>query len=101
MRYDKKVLFQRVTDVYQPNGDYVSGIAEEVTDYASIVNTDFDTMRLVYGEIKQGSITLHLLNKIAFVFNQVVIDGKTYSVDQVVDQRTKQAYILSEVQGGN
>ena len=101
MRYDKKVLFQRVTDVYQPNGDYVSGIAEEVTDYASIVNTDFDTMRLVYGEIKQGSITLHLLNKIAFVFNQVVIDGKTYSVDQVIDQRTKQAYILSEVQGGN
>lgn len=98
MRYDKKVLFQRVIDVYQPNGDYVSGIAEEVTDYASIVNTDFDTMRLVYGEIKEGSITLHLLNKIAFVFNQIVIDGKTYSVDQVINQRTKQAYILSEVQ---
>lgn len=101
MRYDKKVVFQYVDDVYQPNGDYTKDIVEEVTDYASIVNTDFDTMRLVYGEIKQGSITLHLLNKIAFVFNRIVIDGKTYSVDQVINQRTKQAYILSEVQGGN
>lgn len=98
MRYDKEVKFQLVEDVYQDNGDYVKDVLEEEVGYASIVNTDFDTMRLVYGEIRQGSITLHLQNKIGFNFNRVVIDGKTYAVDQRINYRVKQAYILSECQ---
>lgn len=98
MRYDKKVLFQLVEDSYDAIGDYTETVAEEHTEYASVVDTDINTMRIVYGEIRQGSITLHLQNKISYTFNRIVIDGKPYSVDTRVNQRTKQAYILSECQ---
>lgn len=98
MRYDKKIDFLHVDKVYQANGDYVDEVIESTTAYGSVVNTDFDTMRLVYGEIRQGSITLHLQNKVGFIFNRVVIDGKTYAVDQCINQRVKQAYILSQCQ---
>ena len=98
MRYDKKIDFMLVDYVYNANGDYTEEVIEQVTEYGSIVNTDFDTMRLVYGEIRQGSITLHLQNHIDFTFNRIVVDGKTYAVDQRINQRVKQAYILSECQ---
>lgn len=96
MRYDTKAVFQLVEDTYDSNGDYTESVAEEHTEYASIVNTDIETMRLVYGEIRQGSITMHLQNHIGYIFNRVVIDGKPYTVDQKMPLRVKTAYILSE-----
>lgn len=98
MRYDKLVKFQMVDSVYTNKGDYEEQIINEYTEYASIVDTDFQTMAIVYGGIKQGSITLHLLNKVKYDFNRIVYDGKAYMVDQVINQRTKQAYILSQWQ---
>ena len=96
MRYDTKAVFQLVEDVYDSNGDYTESVAEEHTEYASIVNTDIQTMHLVYGEIRQGSITMHLQNHIGYAFNRVVIDGKPYTVDDKLPLRVKVAYILSE-----
>ena len=98
MRYDKLVKFQMVDSVYTNKGDYEEQILNEYTEYASIVDTDFQTMAIVYGGIKQGSITLHLLNKVKYDFNRIVYEGKVYMVDQVINQRTKQAYILSQWQ---
>ena len=98
MRYDKKIDFMLVDNVYNANGDYTEEVIEQVTAYGSIVSTDIDTMRLVYGEIRQGSITMHLQNHIDFNFNRIVIDGKTYAVDVRINQRTKQAYVLSQCQ---
>lgn len=98
MRYDKLVKFQMVDSVYTNKGDYEEQIINEYTEYASIVDTDFQTMAIVYGGIKQGSITLHLLNKVKYDFNRIVYEDKVYTVDQVINQRTKQAYILSQWQ---
>lgn len=98
MRYDKLVKFQMVGSVYTNKGDYEEQVLNEYTEYASIVDTDFQTMAIVYGGIKQGSITLHLLNKVKYDFNRIVYEGKPYMVDQVINQRTKQAYILSQWQ---
>ena len=98
MRYDKLVKFQMVDNVYTAKGDYEGQILNEHTEYASIVDTDFQTMQIVYGGIKQGSITMHLQNKVPYTFNRIVYEGKVYMVDQVINQRVKQAYVLSQWQ---
>lgn len=96
MRYDTKVMFQQVENTYLSNGDYAETVAEEHIEYASIQNTDIQTMHLVYGEIRQGSITLSLQNYVGYTFNRVVINGVKYTVDQAIDLRVKKAYILSQ-----
>lgn len=99
MRYDKKVLFQLVESVYNTStGDYEEQVTSEHTEYASMVDTDIQTMQILYGGIKQGSITMHLQNKVPYTFNRIVYDGKPYMVDQVINQRVKQAYVLSQWQ---
>ena len=98
MRYDTKALFQYVTDDYDSIGDYTETAAEEHTEYVSIASTDIHTMHLVYGEIRQGSITMHLQGFVPYAFNRVVIDGKPYGVDQAFDLRFKKVYILPEWQ---
>lgn len=99
MRYDKKVLFQLVDSVYDTStGDYTEQVTSEHTEYASMVDTDMQTMQLVYGGIKQGSITMHLQNKVPYTFNRIMYEGKPYMVDQVINQRVKQAYVLSQWQ---
>lgn len=96
MRYDTKVMFQQVENTYLSNGDYAETVAEEHIEYASIQNTDIQTMHLVYGEIRQGSVTLSLQNYVGYTFNRVVINGVKYTVDQAIDLRVKKAYILSQ-----
>ena len=97
MRYDKKIIFQLVTEVYKDNGDYSPNVESEHTEYGSIVATDIDTMRLVYGEIREGSLTFSLQNKVDYVYNRLLIDGKQYSVDAHIKQRVKEAFVVSEV----
>ena len=96
MRYDTKAVFQLVEDTYDSNGDYTESVTEEHIEYCSVASTDIQTMRLVYCEIRQGSITMHLQNHIGHTFNRVVIDGTDYTVDQKLPLRVKTAYILSE-----
>ena len=97
MRYDTKVIFQQVENTYLDNGDYAETVVEEHIEYASIQNTDIQTMHIVYGEIRQGSITLSLQNYVGYTFNRVLINGKPYTVDQAINLRVKKAYILSEI----
>lgn len=96
MRYDTKAAFQLVEDAYDSKGDYTESVAEEHIEYVSVVNTDIQTMHLVYGEIRQGSITVTLQNYVGYTFNRIVINEKNYTVDQAIDLRVKKAYILSE-----
>lgn len=100
MRYDTPVIFQQVEDTYLANGDYAESVVEQHTEYASIQSTDAQTMHLVYGEIRQGSITLSLQNYIGYKFNRIVVNGKPYTVDQSIDLRFKKAYVLSEIPNG-
>lgn len=96
MRYDTKAVFQLVEETYQANGDYAETVAEQHTEYCAIQSTDIQTMHLVYGAIRQGSITMHLQNPVGYTFNRVVIDNVPYVVDQKIPFRVKTAYILSE-----
>ena len=98
MRYDREAIFQQVEEQYLSNGDYAEIVVEEHTEYCSVAFTDLQTMHLVYGAIKQGSLTIHLQNYIGYAFNRIVIEGKTYVVDDEIDLRFKKVYVISEWQ---
>lgn len=99
MRYDTKALFQLVEDDYNSIGDYDETVKEQHTEYCAIQETDIQTMHIVYGEIRQGSITISLQNYIGYAFNRIVINGVPYVVDQAYTLRTKKVYIASQWQG--
>lgn len=98
MRYDVKAQFQQVEEQYQSNGDYAETVVEEHIEYVAVTATDFETMHIIYGGIRQGSITIHLQNFVGYPFNRVVIDNVPYVVDDAIDLRVKKIYILSQWQ---
>ena len=54
-------------------------------------------MILVYSDIKEGSLTIHLQNHYNQPFDRIRIDNKVYGVDFSRKLRTKQIYFVSEV----
>lgn len=96
MRYSTPIYIVEETKVYNvTTGDYDTERTETKT-YASVAGTDIETMRLVYGAIKEGSYTIHTQNKIDFEY--VRIGNKDYSVDYSYPKEVKGAYVVSEVQ---
>jgi len=104
MRYDTAICFVRKgVPVYDPlTGDYSDGEPTEKTVYASVTDTSQDTLMVVYGEIRQGSLTIRLQNHFNEAFDSIVIkEGRyagTYAVDKRRKLRTKETFIVSEVQ---
>ena len=100
MRYDTPVYFQRLGGgAYDPDsGDYVDNPVSETEVYASVMDTRTETMRLVYGEIRQGSKTIHLQNHYTEPFDQIRIGSTLYTADYRRNLRVKQGFVLSEVQ---
>ena len=94
MRYDTPILFRRImAGAYDPDtGDYADDT------YGSVMDTNTQTMNLVYGGIKQGSLTIHVQNHVDIAFDQLIIGNKKYRVDYTRRLRTKQSFIVSEVQ---
>lgn len=96
MRYSTPIYIVEETQVYNTaTGDYDTEVTETKT-YASVAGTDIETMRLVYGAIKEGSYTIHTQNKIDFEYLR--IGSKKYSVDYSYPKDVKGAYVVSEVQ---
>lgn len=100
MRYDTPVYFQKRTQgAYDAaTGNYGADTVEETKRYASVYDTRTETMRLVYGGIRQGSLTVHLQNHYDGVFDRIRVGEKVYSVDFSRRFRTKQSFVASEVQ---
>ena len=100
MRYDKPIYFQRfVQGSYNENtGNYEDDSIEEEMAMASIMDTKTQTMMQVYGQIKQGSLTCHIQNIYVKPFDHIRIGAKKYKVDYSRRLRTKESFILSEVQ---
>lgn len=100
MRYDTPILFRRlVAGAYDPDtGDYADDTYTDTKVYGSVMDTNTQTMNLVYGGIRQGSLTVHIQNHIDVPFDQLIIGNKKYRVDYSRRLRTKQLFIVSEVQ---
>lgn len=100
MRFDKPIYMQYITTGnYDVNtGDYKDDIVIETKVYASITDTTTETLNLVYGELKQGSLTIRLQNHFDGLFSRIRIDNKIYRVDYERKLKTKHVFIVSEVQ---
>jgi hypothetical protein len=100
MRFDTPIYFQRIKpgEYDTSTGDYREDITTSVLRYASVTDSSTQTMNLVYGEIKQGSLTLRLQNHYTAPFDNIKIGKKVYRVDSVRSLRARQVFIVSEVQ---
>ena len=100
MRYDTPIYFQHSpSGTYNDlPGDYSDDTVAEVERWASVTDAGIDTLRLVYGEIKQGAKVVRLQTQYTESFNCIRIGEKRYSVDKVRNLRTKQTFVVSEVQ---
>ena len=79
-------------------GNYGKDTVYEDERYASVMDTGAETMRLVYGSLRQGSLTIQLQNQYAKPFDRIRVGQKIYQVDSRRDLRTKQTFVVSEVQ---
>lgn len=99
MRYDKVVYFCSESKTYDTEtGDYVKGGTIRDPKNASVMDTQADTLKLIYGDIRQGSFTIQLQNHYTDSFDYIEYDGRKYSVDYRRKLRMKETFIVSEVQ---
>lgn len=100
MRYDTPVYFQKIIpgEYDKATGDYADDIVEEVEKHASVMDTGTEMMRLVYGSIRQGSLVIQLQNHYTVPFDRIRVGQKIYQVDNRRNLRTKQIFVVSEVQ---
>lgn len=101
MRFDTPIWFvKESTQLYNSEtGDYdLTEDPQKDLELASVNDTKADTMVLIYGKIRQGSLTVRIQGEYSDPFDYLEIDGKKYSVDQTRKLRTKTTYFVSEVQ---
>lgn len=101
MRYDTPVYFQEITPgTYDPEtGDYREDTVKETKRFASVINTEEETLKLLYGGIKQGSLTIQLQNHYNATFSRIRIGQAIYQVDTSRKLRIKHTFVVAEVQG--
>lgn len=97
MRYDTPVYFQTIEEgeYNAETGNYAADTVTEVLRFASVTDSGINTLNLVYGEIKQGSLTIRLQRAYETHFDRIRIGEKQYRVDL---SRRKKVYVVSEVQ---
>ena len=100
MRFDTPVYFQKITPgEYDPKtGNYGDDTIVEEKRFASVTNTGEDTLNLVYGEIKQGVVTVRLQTHYSEPFDRLRIGEKVYRCDRARPLRLKFTLVCSEVQ---
>lgn len=100
MRFDTPIYFQTITPgEYDPvTGDYEPDVVAEEMRRASVTNSGRETLLLVYGEVRQGSLTLCLQNRFTKPFHRIRIGDVIYRVDSTRPLRIKQTFVVSEVQ---
>ena len=99
MRFDTPVYFQKLNSVYDPNtGNYTDTVEREDERLASVTNTGDASLKLFYGDIKQGSFVLRLQNHYTAPFDRIKIDGKYYCVNFSRKLKIKHTFVVSEAQ---
>lgn len=102
MRFDTPIYFQtvRAGDYDETTGDYAEETVTEVKKYASVNCAEVKTLGLLFGTIKQGSLTVRLQRPYKEPFDRIKIDSKLYKVDYEKPLGNKTVFIVSEVQHG-
>lgn len=97
MRYDTPVYFQTVNpgEYNENTGNYNDDVITEFKKYADITDSGVETLKLIYGELKQGSLTIRLQQPYKQAFNRIRIGDKLYNVDFA---RRQKVFVVSEVQ---
>ena len=100
MRYDTPIYFQTVTkgEYNADTGNYAAETVTEDKVYASVTESRTETLKLVYGELKQGCFTIRLQNIYRKPFSYIRIGEKRYRVDFSRKLRLKHIFFVSEVQ---
>lgn len=100
MRFDTPVYFQRITpgEYDAATGNYRADIIVEEKRFASITNTGEETLNLVYGELRQGVVTVRLQTHYSRPFDRLRIGDKVYRCDRARPLRLKFTLVCSEVQ---
>lgn len=98
MRFDTPVYFLTETEgTYDAStGDYDDPVTTEQEVYADITNTGTQTLNLMYGNIKESSLTVR--TREFFSGQRMRIGGKIYRVDSRRKLKDLTTYIVSEVQ---
>ena len=99
MRYDTPIYFQQlIPGEYDPKtGNYGEDQVMETQRLAAVMETNTETMRILYGAIRQGSVTIHLQNRYEQTYDRIRIGDKAYQVDRRKNLRVKQGLVLTEV----
>jgi hypothetical protein len=96
MRYNIPIFFQRKEPgaFDEATHNYKADTVTEVKRYAAVTITGTDTLQLVYGTIKQQSLTIKLLRPYNAAFDTIRIGSKIYAVGF---SRGNKAFVISEV----
>ena len=97
MRFDTPVYFQRIeAGEYDTNtGNYIGAKPIEEKVYADVTESATETLQLIYGEIKQGVLTIRLQQPYIGPIDSIRVGEKKYRVDW---SRKKRVFVVSEVQ---
>ena len=101
MRYDKLIFFRTMTPgEYNPEtGNYEDDHYDYDPVMASVYDTTTETQRLYYGQLKQGSKTIHIQGNYEKPFDDIKIGNKIYGVNRSRELRHAQTFFVSEKQG--
>lgn len=99
MRFDTLIYFERIRqgEYDASTGNYGEDIEKDL-QYAAVSGSTTETMTVVYGAMKQGSLTVRLQNHYTKPFDQIRIGEKAYRVDRERKLRLKHTFVVSEVQ---
>jgi uncharacterized protein (DUF169 family) len=99
MRYDKRIELVTLTPggYDATTGNYNEDTETAVPVFASVLPTKTDTLNLVYGSLKQDSLTCHVQNHVKQPFSYMRIDGALYRVDYSKKLQTKETFVVSKV----
>lgn len=101
MRFDTPIYFQRVVPGKYDEQSHNYG-EDEITEteiLANVADTGAETLKLVYGKIKQGSLTIKLQMPYKKAFDRIRVGDKFYTVDLSKTPRNQQILVVSELQG--
>lgn len=100
MRFDTPIYFRRLTQgVYnESTGNYDDDTVAETEVMASVMDTQTEMLKLIYGDIRQGSLTVVIQNHYDQPYDNIRINDKIYRVDRTRRLRAKQSFVVSEVQ---